>query len=372
MLSALRACPGYESDHKSSAASDRGEKMHAIQETGQMDESLDTRDQKISEMVLAATAKFDARSEYEILKELELDFTSLGLDGFEKGTLDRAAVFEDNADDEPITMGVIDFKFGQWEVEPVKDNIQFRAYTLGLWIMFPTVEDVEYTLIQPSHDLHETYTFNRTRDFEMIKTQIGAVVKRRQKWLSTKDPEMLKSHPDHCTFCSVQATCPIWQAYMVKLANESNCLMAPVAPIESLDSPETADEDELIRVMQWLRPMEEYLKKVKQFALAVYDTGRLSSGRITITEKDGTPTIIDAIRVGEILQEQYGISEGEYLAACSISTTKIKELVSSTAKTGEKGKVADSAIALLEEEGLIERGNTIRYVGLKRQSKRKD
>lgn len=371
MLSALKACPGYHSDHKSSAASERGEKMHAIQETGEMDETLDKRDQDISAMVLAATRQFDARSEYEPLLELELDFTSLGLQDFERGTLDRAIVLEDNSDGDPTKMAVIDFKFGQWEVDEVKTNIQFRAYTLGLWIMFPTVDEIEYTLMQPAHDLHETYVFSRKRDFEMIKTQVGAIVRRRHKFLESRDPEMLNSHPDYCTFCSVQGNCAIWQAYMVKLANESNCLAAPVVPLEALESVETADEDELIRAMQWIKPMEEYLRKLRRFALAVYDAGRLSSDRIQLTEKNGDPSIVDPIRVGELLTDNYGVPEGEYRAACSISATAIKRLVSDHAASGEKGKAADQAIEMLEEEGLIERGTPIRYVGLRRASKRK-
>jgi len=375
MLSALKACPGYESDHKSSAASDRGEKMHAVQETGIADETLEKRDQDTAMMVLSATRLFDARSEYEPLKELELDFRSLDIAGLKQGTLDRAIILDvttnESGEETPTSMAALDFKFGQWEVDEVPKNIQFRTYTLGLWLMFPLLEDVEYILHQPAHDLHESYTFRRSRDFDMIVTQVRAIAHRRNTYLKTRDPEMLNSHPDYCTFCVAQATCPVWQAYMVKLANESNCLAAPVVPLESLESPDTADEEELIRAMRWIRPMEEYLKKLKRFALAVYDTGRLSSDQITITEKDGTPKIIDPIRVGEILEERYGIGEGEYRAACSISTTEIRRLVSDHSKTGEKTQASDEAIAILEEEGLIERGETIRYVGLRRASKRK-
>lgn len=367
-LKPLQICPGYENMQGESKASLRGTALHEVMDSGVIPETMDAEDRLVAEQVLAVLHQADGRSDYDPLCEIELDFTALKLEDFERGHADRAIVLEANQDHEPLHVEMIDFKFGKWAVDHVRENIQFRAYALGLFLCFPTIDKITVRLIQPALTVDESHTFTRTKDYDMIVTQIGAVVRRRHKWLETRDSSMLQSDETNCTFCDAQATCAIWQAYQVKLANEANILECPVMPITSLEDIDSADPEEVVRVFRWIKPMEDYLKKLKRFALAVYDTGKIDSG-LNLIEKNGDATVVDPLFVRDALRQRYGITEDEFLASCEVSIGKIRELVGSKAPHGQKGKLQDEVIEYLSSEGIIQYGPQIRYVQLARGKK---
>lgn len=367
-LKPLQICPGYESDDKPSQASQRGTTLHEVMDTGHIPPHLDQEDRLVAEQVLTVIAETEKASPYEPLKEIELDFRSLQFRDFEKGHADRVIVLEADSNDDPTFVELIDFKFGKWAVDHVSENIQFRAYALGLFLLFPSIEKIRVRLIQPALNKDETHTFSRKRDYEIIVSQIGAIVKRRHKWLETRDSKMLKPDSDICGFCAMQATCPAWQTYMTKLANDADLFGHEIVPMAKLDSPELADPDEVVRAFRWVKPMEEYLKKFKRFVLAVYDTGKIDGG-VTLVEKAGDTTVVDPIRVAQILQQDHGIQFAEFLSACDVSITKLKTLVGERAASGQKGKAQTEMIDKLVNEGLIQYGPQIRYVQLSRGKK---
>lgn len=374
-LKPLKVCPGYENeDFGSKDAADRGTFLHEIMETGKIPPQpwppyMRPGDEEIAKSVLAITQEADARSEYDPIVEVELDFTSLKLKNFEKGHADRVIVLETSDDGEPTHVEMIDYKFGKWAVEDVGDNIQFRAYAMGLFLMWPSLARATVRIIQPELGLDESHTFTRAKDFDMMTAQVGAIVKRRHKFLETKDEAMLNTDPDNCSFCGVQATCPIWQKYQVKLANESNVLETTVMPIEMLENPEEADPEEVVRIFRWIKPMEDYLRKVKRFALAVYDTGRMSQG-LQLVEKQGDASITDILFVRDHLEKNYGVSHDEFMTACDISLGRVKELVGSRAKSGQKEATMKQVITELSDEGIISYGNPVRYLMLQRGKKK--
>jgi hypothetical protein len=367
-LKSLQVCPGYESMQGDSKASIRGTALHEVMDSGVIPPTMSEEDQAVARQVLDILKTADGRSQYDPLCEIELDFTALKLKDFDKGHADRVIVLEATEDHEPLHVEMIDFKFGQWAVDSVKENIQFRAYAVGLFLGFPSIEKITVRIIQPALNVDESHTFSRAKDYDIMVTQIGAIVRRRHKWLETRDASMLKTDEINCSFCDMQATCAIWQQYQVKLANEANILECPVMPITSLEDVDSADPEEVVRVFRWIKPMEDYLKKLKRFALNVYDTGRIDSG-LNLIEKNGDATIVDPLYVRDFLQEKYGITNEEFLLACEITVGKIKELVGDKAARGEKGKMQDEAIELLSKEGIIQYGPQIRYVQLARGKK---
>ena len=370
-LKPLQICPGWENQEGESEASLRGTFLHEIMETGEIPkavpEKVTEEDIAMAKQMLVFLREEEKLSPYEPVHEMELDFKPLGLEDFEKGHLDRVLILEVDKDENPTKAELTDFKFGEWEVEPVKDNIQFRSYGIGLFLEVPTLEEVVLRLKQPALNKDETHVLRRNPDFGIIKTQLATIVRRRQKYLETKDESMLKSDEDNCNFCAAQANCPVWQKYMVRLANESNLFEVPVVQISALDDPETADPDEVLRVFRWIKPMEEYLKKLKTFALAVYDTGRLGDG-LNLVEKAGKPSIADPLAVYDLLKG-LGVSKEEFILACTVSTTAIKNLVEDKTAKGEKGKAADDFVALLKKEGLMTNGEPSRYLQLSRKKK---
>ena len=326
-------------------------------------------DKEIALATLEIVKTADDQSEYEPLKEIELDFRSLKLPAFEKGHADRAIILELDENEDPTHVELIDFKFGQWAVDDLKENPQFKAYAIGLFIKFPSILKIRVRVIQPALQLDTTHTFTRERDYPLMVSQIGSIVKRRNKYLETRDRAMLKTDPDNCGFCAAQATCPIWQDYMVKLANESDVLATQVMPIMNLEDAENADPEEMVRVLRWVKPMEDYLKKIKRLALAVYDTGRMGP-ELQVIEKKGDAEILDVLFVRDMLRDEYQVPESEFTAACSIGITRIKELVGARAKSGEKGAKQAEAITKLSDQGIIQYGGMIRYVQFARGKKK--
>jgi len=367
-LKPLQICPGYESDDTPSAAASRGTALHEIMDTGKIPATLPDDDREVAEQTLALLADAESQSPYEPLKEVELDFRPLKFRDFDKGHADRVIVLEADADHEPVSVELIDFKFGRWEVDHVSENIQFMAYALGLFILFPTIEKIRVRLIQPALKIDDTHLFTRKKDYEVIVSQVGAIVRRRHRWLETMDNEMLRPNPDICGFCARQASCDAWQRYMVKLANDADLFGHEIAPLTSLESPETADPEEVVRAFRWVKPMEDYLKKFKRFVLAVHDAGRLSEG-VTIVEKSGDTSIVDPIAAAKLLESEFGVTFDEFLSACDVSVTKIKQLVGQHAKTGEKGGMQTLAVDRLHEAGLIQHGARVRYAQLSRGKK---
>jgi hypothetical protein len=368
-LYSLKLCPGHEGIEGSNSAADRGTLLHEIMDAGKLPavkpDLLDDDDMKMAAQLLLDLEEDAKASEFEPIKELELNFTSLNFPGFEKGHLDRLLILEANKDGDPVDVELTDFKFGRGEVENLRENIQFRAYALGVFLEWPSIEKIRVRIRQPALHLNEVFPLTRAKDFEMIKTQVGAIVKRRMKFLEVHDQEMLKPDPGNCTYCSAQTTCPIWQQFMVKMANDSNLLEVQVAPITGLEDPETADPDEVLRVYRWLKPMEEFLRKFKKFALAVYDTGRMTD-QFSLVEKAGSTEIVDLLTIRDYLKNEFKVTEDEFLSACSISMEKIKGLINDkTAK--DKGKVIAETIKHFSNEGLIQYGQQTRYLQLSRK-----
>lgn len=367
-LKPLQICPGYESDDTPSAAATRGTVLHEAMDSGLIPDTLPPEDRETAEKVLALLKDSEKQSPFEPLKEVELDYRPLKFKDFNKGHADRVIVIETDKNEDPTFVELIDFKFGRWEVDHVSENIQFRAYALGLFILFPTIEKIRVRLIQPALEVDDTHLFTRKKDYEVIVSQIGAIVRRRHKWLESRDNEMLRPHSDICGFCAAQATCSAWQRYMTKLANDADLFGHEIAPLSSFDSPETADPEEVVRAFRWVKPMEDYLRKFKKFVLAVHDAGRLTDG-VNIVEKAGDSSIVDPIAAAKVLESEFGVSFDEFLSACDVSMTKVKQLVGAHARVGEKGGMQTRAIELLHEKGLVQHGSRIRYAQLKREKK---
>ncbi len=365
----MQVCPGYQSDGEEGAASKRGTGLHEIMELGKIPENctLPPEDIDVATQVLELLKEIDGQSEYEPLKELQVRYGELGLKDFEQGHIDRVLVLETDSKGEPVKLELVDFKFGQWEVDALPENIQFRAYALGLFLQFPSVHTVRLRLVQPALNINATHVLTRAKDFDMIVTQVKSIVKRKHHYDESNDASMLKAE-SQCSFCAAQATCKKWQEHMVRVANESNLLETQVVPIEKVEDPYTAEPSEVVRIFRWIKPMEDYLKKVKRLALACYDAGRFSD-EFTLIEKSGDAAVVDPILTRDLLEKHYGVDPTEYLAACEISLTKIRELVGAKAAQGQKGKKQEEAIKLLSDNGIIQYGPEIRYVQLSRKRK---
>jgi len=359
-LNSLRQCPGYESDDsRSSEAADRGTLLHEAMDSGIIPENLSESDKIVAARTLEVVYEADSRSYYDPLKEISLDFKSLGLQDFERGHADRIIVLQANERDEPIEIELIDFKFGSWAVEQLSDNLQFHAYAVGAFLMFPTLKTVCLRLIQPALDVDVSLQISRERDYEVAVTRISAVVKRRHKWLETSDNTMLRPSSTICQFCARQAECQPWQEYSAKLAKEANLFGHDIVPVDAFGSLETADPEKVLQAFKWVRPMEEYLRKFKKFVLATVDAGRLDHG-VKLVEKGGVASVVDMLRVSEILQE-HGVDANDFLAACSISMTSLKALISEAAPNNKKAAV-ERVMQQLTSEGLLQAGAPIRYV----------
>jgi hypothetical protein len=346
-------------------ASRRGTRLHEIMDSGIIPEDLNEHDREVASSVLEILRETESQSEYESLKEIKLDYTSLNLKDFEQGHADRVVILETGKDENPTHVELIDFKFGSWEVDHVSVNIQFRAYAAGLFLMFPSIDKIRVRLIQPELHKDESHTFTRERDYDLIISQIASIVKRRHRWLETKDDAMLKPSESICGFCARQAECTVWQQHMSRVASDADLFGHEIVPLQKFETPELADPDEVLRAFRWVKPMEDYLKKFKRFVLAVYDTGRMDG--VTLVEKPGDTSVVDPIRVSEILKSEYGITLEEFFSTCDVSVTKMKNLVGSKASHGDKGRKQVEFMDRLISEGLIQHGTTVRYVQLSRK-----
>jgi len=203
-LQAREACPCYDGAEPAvqHARTIEGNEQHAAVE--QREDNNQLSDERMEHAASCASATDAILAEFkrkhktiEIFKECEVSVCDW--EDVTAGFLDSAAV---GPAEKPVEGVLIDYKFGEWEVEPVENNLQIWAYVCGLWSQFKSIGPVHAYILQPAHDSIDQFTFTRDRYDEMLLR-----IKRVRVRYESPVKKPLASIPA-CLFCKHLAGCP--------------------------------------------------------------------------------------------------------------------------------------------------------------------
>jgi hypothetical protein len=253
-LQSLEACPCYEGRSESHIRAIAGTKMHKVTEDRVDDDSLDDDD---ALMAAECIDFWEGRKQLMLEKGpiVELAETYLPIDDleFEGGTQSTTAGYFDGAIidyTEKYCEGV-DYKFGLWAVEKVKNNLQVFSYVLGLFKKFPKLETIRFFIKQPAIGFLDDHVFHRN-EIPVLLLRISVVVERARVARKTGNFSTANATIPNCLFCRHLGICPVVTTYAVKIGNKFSPLKIPdsVTPSMIQDPANTSLGMQLAQVMK--------------------------------------------------------------------------------------------------------------------------
>jgi hypothetical protein len=252
------------------------------------------------------------------------------------GYFDEAFIYGDEA-------ALIDYKFGQWEVEPAENNLQGYAYALGLWNKYPKLQKVTVYFVMPYLDTIEAATFTREQAKDML-LRIQTVVARSNAKVGDPTPSFLA-----CYGCGNKAACPALAKIAVKVSEK----FAPLKTPKEFDPMKVADPEEAVKGYMLSTLMASWAQAFKGRVtnLAVEDETFLPPGYKVISSADRI--ITDPKKAFQTLLPVLG--EDKLWSMLKFGISNIEKAVKENAPRGEKTAQAAAVVESLEALNLIDR-----------------
>jgi hypothetical protein len=341
-LQAREACSHWESEGTVSDAATAGTRQHAAVEARDIT-SLPT-DEEASAVVKCIEFTDGIEAEFaELAKKTGQKYTHLNEVYVHVDDRDTSAGYLDEAFICGDKGALIDYKFGQWEVEPTENNLQAFAYVLGLFKQFPQLAEITAYFVMPYLDSIDMHTFKRA-DLQGMLLRIMAVVERSKAKTGKPSPAFLA-----CYSCKNKATCPALAATAIKVSEK----FAPLKTPKELDPMKVADQTDAVLGYQLAGIMEAWARAYKGRItnLAVEDDKFLPPGYRVISSADRK--IVDAAKAFKVLQPILG--DEALWKIMKVGISGVEDAVKAKAPRGQKTAQALEVVEMLENSGLIER-----------------
>lgn len=388
-LGYLDECAGFINRPGDSDYSEQGKMLHEIMEAildnvakGVCQTALEQADEKTEGLTddEKACVRFCCRKADVFIKlnprsiktELRVNIVDEGGKKFNFGSLDVSYIWE--------TKAIIqDFKFGFIPVKHAQENLQGMNYAVGLFQMFPDVQEIGVQFVQPKLSFVTSGKFYR-KDLGVLFKRLAEIVERAKYVQSGPDDAQKWMKPGgYCDYCTAAGGCAILANQRALFAARYGDLPMPVS-FKGLTIKNASD---MALARYWVTVIESGLEEVKKaaFEMAEANGGEISctlpNGEVItyeIGERNSARSLGDAIEVAEALKEVCTFEE--ILGAADLALTRLEPIVKNARvamaeANGEKitKKAAwDEALSLLEAHGLLSRPDTrIRYLKQKKQ-----
>lgn len=208
---------------------------------------------------------------------------------------DGSIITEGTGDFIAIASGIgclYDWKFGFNAVEPAEENIQLKAYAVGVFQMFPEVQRLFVQVVQPAVSMaFEETTFGREH-VPLFISQIKNIIE------GAKKPDAYRNAGEvQCRYCKARNTCPDRVKWLDGIG--SSLVEMPTVDLSTL---EKADE-----TRQKISLVEKRLDELKKEADAVILTAGGSDNFCVVRES--TTSKVDYKALCESLHPEPGIVE---------------------------------------------------------------
>lgn len=370
-LKNLEICPSYESDNSGPVhpITLRGTAMHEALETGD-DSKLDPIDtfnpngesrveHNLVQMVRDyIEAEKEAYGVTEVVDEIHLKTQDPDVQGF----VDRIMFG-------PLTPGstrrkayVRDYKFGFNLVDVPSINPQAIAYTVGIFLKYEDVDEVHFAFMIPRQDAILEHTFTRA-ELPTLQLRVATIAERVRKFSG----QHFNVVEENCLYCGRKASCPKLHEKALVIANAYNEDAQLPLPAEFHSSLIT-DPVQMAKALNAVTVLEKWCESVRSHALKLrLDVGIEIPGW-TLTERSGKRSVINPTAAFD-LAVQYGVSDEEFMAACTVSLADLEKAVEAHAPKGQKAKKAQEFVDALVDQNAASRGNP--YFLLTKERKKK-
>ena len=357
-LKYVAGCGGYHGRDGTSAAAEKGTRIHEALEVHDPsalhdEEELEIYEQIVrdEELFLASIISSDdfANDQVEELNEIQVE---VELDGTSTwGTCDRLTIYGSKSD--KAIMG--DYKTGISIIDRPKENRQAKAYTLGAFQRYPDLQEIIFVFYIPVRGevIHDTFTRD---DMPSLRKELSDVIKRgeliRPQWEGGKQPDMDDLSPTvNCRFCRHEDHCPALGGMALEVASRVSSTIPMDADISNPDDPEVVEQLYAVAkiVINWGNQLKSKAVEMAKDGVE-FPTLRLKSMGATRKCTNNTKLL-------EIV-ESFDIDANEVIDLASVPLKKVADSVGRTAPEGEKIQKSKDFLDALEEAAIIKTSDT--------------
>lgn len=373
-LQALEACPGYQSDQNvTNERAIRGTYLHDCIEkfinTGVLDKGLE--DDEVN--VVESCAAF-VREQMELMgPETELFMEMyLPIDDADTtaGYIDIGLVNRRTR-----KAKVIDWKTGLNPVEDTGNNLQGRAYELGLRYKFPDAfDECEVIFVMPFQGetgLVDPFIFEK-EGAPAVHLRIATVVARgkavtadfeSQAIVHTWRARGIKPTNGTCLFCARKADCPALHEITLQVGRKYDPLLVPdvINPMLIKDAKEAGAAIKFFAVMEALAGA--YRKKATERAMT--EEKWMPEGYVVTTMTTRSVVNNEAF----LLTIQDLLTPDQIVAAATFTLGKVEDAIKATAKPRCKAKAVEELGELLKMNGATKESEPIYQLRQKKKAK---
>ena len=348
----LSKCAGFKGRDGSSEAAEKGNRIHAALETGdisalQSEEEVSIHDRCKADldaelMQLSENTGVDPVIHMEERLQIQLDNTRTF------GTADVVAVSGNSC-------LLLDFKTGVSKIDCPPQNYQATAYAIGVFQKFPEVETIKAVFSIPvrgellSGFYHRSELATYTAELSQIICRAERV---RPLWFTgEQDIDNLNPSTD-CRFCMFEDRCPALGAVALDVATRYKPELLPDGPIHSSDIEDPATLEKLYVVA---KIVEEWASGIKHKAVRLamegteFETLRLRSmGSLKKTE--------DKNSLAQLAM-QHGLTLQDVIEAADLTVTQLSKAIHDRAPKGKKSHEVESFESSAIDLGIVSIGN---------------
>lgn len=336
----------------SSAASEKGTRIHYACETGDFSKLLDDEERYTAEMLIQAvnnilekTHKWAAGT-YARCNEIRLKVNATDIETF--GTCDLLAVKGSEA-------VMMDYKTGISVIDDADINLQAQCYVAGGFQKFPALETIHFYFLIPARDeiLHHTYT---RADLPRILLRVNTVI-RRSKESTSCNPQF-----GICEYCARQGTCKDVAEKMLPLAQKYGEGYA--LPL-NLHSSEAGTPEELSQLLTLAKQVKKWVESVESNSRRMMEEeGWELPGFVKVAVR-GPSSVLSSVGAFRALEEKMNLEE--FLSCADLDLAKLGDFFYDRAPKGQKGKEKEKLLDTLRDAGILDEGRVAYQLRAKRK-----
>lgn len=351
-LAQLAICPGYTKDlfEVDSSAADDGARLHTLIEQELLDGTgVITGDDSDLALWCVELAKSEAGSFYSINPEVEIKIPFIKKSGW----IDVLLMSHDGK-----RAIIMDWKTGRNKQAHPSENLQFKAYAVGVWMKYPGLQEIVLIGAYPRLRSVERAVFTPDDYTAMLETLAEIHVK-------CKDFTGRLTPNDSCKYCGRASTC----SALTGVALDTLRVLKSELPVGLDPELVPASRPDILAVMRdmagvlegWAKAVKarsDYVALKQGYDLPGYEV-QTKSGRRSFRNPGEVLDLINATL------EQLGVdhvTESELLAVCSPTVSDAEGIIKAKAPPKKGAEFVREFKSVCESHAALTAGDDIVFL----------